>query len=152
MKGHLAVGIVTLVATLAGSHGATYMAAGERHPGRPIDPVSLDVLKLEPVSVPIVRGGAIAGYAIARVNLSVPAPELKTMRPLLAAYATEAVFRAVYEETVFDFSGLKVVEIKALTDRITKFSNERIGRDVVKGAVIDGLSFVEPSNVRSRGG
>ena len=152
MKGHLAVGIFTLVATLAGSHGAMFIGMGERHSARSVDQVSLDVLKLEPVSVPIVRAGAIAGYAIARVSLSVPVPELKTMRPILAAYATEAVFRSVYEETVFDFSGLKVVEIKALTDRITKFSNERIGRDVVKGAVIDGLSFVEPTGIRSRGG
>lgn len=147
---YLIVGAVAIAATLGGAYAAmTARMAKLSAPSSQASP-ALDMVKIEPVSVPVVRRGKVAGYVIARVTITAAAGDVKDQRTLLSSYATEAVFRAVYEEQVFDFSELKVVEIMTLADRIARLANERLGRSIVHAAIIDGLSFVEPSGVRTQ--
>ena len=152
MTGYLIVGGVAIVTTLGGAYAAMTMSAAHHAAPRTEATLALELMKIEPVSVPVVRFGKIVGYVIARVTISAPSSELKTLRPVVMAFATEAVFRAVYEEPTFDFAGLKVVELKTSADRISRFANERLGRPIVQASIIDGMSFVEPSGIRAHKG
>jgi hypothetical protein len=144
----LALGLVAVAATLAGSYAAMLWGTAKKSGAEPEEQAILELVKLEPVSVPVIRGGKVDGYVIARVAVSAAASDVKKSKPVLAAYASEAVFRAVYEEEAFDFSALKAVQVSALAERIAKLANERIGRAAIKQSVIESLNFVSRSEVR----
>jgi hypothetical protein len=146
----LLTGLSAVAATLAGSLGALLWTSGAGKSVKSAEQPAVEVLKLEPVSVPVIRGGAVQGYVIARASFLVDAAYAKTSRPQASAYAGEAAFRAIFAESV-DFAHLKPIELGGLADRMAALANERLGRAVFSRATIDNLSFVAKSEIRQSG-
>lgn len=148
----VAVALVAILSTLGGSYCARLLATAAKSTAVAEEAAFVDIVKLEPISVPIVRKSKIEGYVIARIALSAPAYDVKNSKTVLMAYASEATFRAIYEDQVFDFAALKTADIAALAVRIAKLANERIGRPAIKSALVESLSFVSKSEVRTQQG
>ena len=146
----LILGLVAIASTLAGSFAVRTWANSKKTPPRADEYATLEVIKLEPVSVPIVRNGRVEGYIIARASVSAEDSEVKKSRPLLVVYASEAVFRAVYEDEVFDFSAPKPAQFPLLAERISKLANEKLGRAIIKQSRVESLDFVKPSEEGAR--
>lgn len=145
----LIAGLAAILATLAGSFGATMLVGGEKEPQKKAPPAT-ELLKLDVISVPVIRSGRIQGYVIARGSVGAAADEVKSNRALLSAYSVEGLFRAIYEENL-DFDALKPVDLTRLADTTTRMINERIGRQIVSSTVFENLNFVPPSGVRQSG-
>lgn len=148
----IAVALVAIISTLGGTYAAKLFATAAKSAAVAEEGLVVDIVKLEPISVPIVRQGKIEGYVIARVALSAPSHDVKNSKAVLMAYASEATFRAIYEDQVFDFAALKAANVAALAGRISKLANERIGRPTIKQALVESLNFVAKSEVRTQQG
>jgi hypothetical protein len=147
----LALGLAGILATLAGNLAISWTYA--KKPASTTEAqATLEVINLEPVSVPVIRDGKVEGYLVARVALSVDEADAKTNRPVLIIYANEAIFRALHEDEAFDFSALKPAQILPLAQRIATLANERIGRAVIKNAAIASLNYVRGADVRGQNG
>lgn len=143
----LALGLIAVISTLGGGYVGSMLGAAS---GGPIahDKEKVDVVRLEPSSVPIIRQGKLAGYVVARASVTANADEVKNNKVVLSLYASEAVFKAVFEEESFDFANLRPVQISSLNEAIVKTANERMGRPVLKHSLLENLSFVSPDEVR----
>lgn len=148
--GHLLLGIVAIVATLAGVHGARLVTSQSSAAPPEAASEKMEIVKLDAVSVPIIRRGNVQGYAIVHAALTVPSGEVKTAKQLLTTFGSEAVIRAFHEEKSIDFTAMQPAQTVVLAERIVGYANARIGRDAVKQAAIEGLSFVEKGDERKR--
>lgn len=143
----LALGLAAVGATLLGSYAAAMLAS----PGSPAaapEPEAIEVVKLDPVSVPVIRQGKVQGYVIARAAIMATAAEVKKHKPALVIYAGEAIFQAIYEEEAFDFAAMKPAKISALGDRIAMLANQRLGRAAIRQLAVESLNFLTPAETR----
>jgi hypothetical protein len=143
----LLAGLVVVLSTLAGSYAATKLSRSVVPAVSGQEAEELAVIKLDPVSVPVVRGGKIQGYVLARIAFATRSKEMKH-RELLTLYVSEAVFRSVYEEEALDFADMKPVQIDALVQRIIARANMRIGRPAAAQVIVDSLNFLAHEAVR----
>jgi len=143
----LLLGLVVVLSTLGGSYAAMKLPQSSA-PGAESDAKDeLMVVKLEPVSVPVVRGGKIQGYVLGRIAFATGAKELKNKETLIL-YVSEAIFRAVYEEEELDFTVLKPVQVEALVLRVVEKANARIGRPAIVQVFVESLNFLAHEAVR----
>lgn len=143
----IAVALVAIISTLGGTYGGKLYATAEKTTD-PSNGTAVDIVKLDPISVPIIRKGQIEGYVVARIAVAATTSDVKNGKAVLVAYASEATFRAVYEDQSFEFANLKPADVAVLTERIAKLSNERIGRPAIKQALVESLNFVSKSEAR----
>ena len=126
----LLLGFVVVLSTLGGSYAAMKLPQGAAPGAESNAPDELTVVKLEPVSVPVVRGGKIQGYVLGRIAFAAGTKEMKN-KDMLTLYVSEAIFRSVYEEEALDFAELKAVQVEALAHRVIEKANARIGRTAI---------------------
>jgi len=144
----LLLGTLTIAATLGG-HYAAGIALSPK-PTVQVADEKVEIVKLEPISAPVIRDGKVIGYAIARMSVAVLAVDAKAHKELLVAYANEAVFRGLYEEKSFDFAAMRAVDVSQLCRRIVEFANKRFGKPVVREAVVESINFVSQAELQAR--
>src|SRR5688572_33316685 len=89
----LLLGFVVVIATLGGSYAAMQFSKGK--PSTAEDPAEkAEVVRIDPISVPVVRAGKIQGYVIGRYAFSAPASAVRKEKDTLILYASEAIFRS----------------------------------------------------------
>lgn len=143
----LLLGLVVVIATLGGSYAAMQFPRGT--PGKTEDAgEKAEVVKLDPVSVPVVRDGKIQGYVIGRFAFSAPASAIRKDKDALTLYASEAIFRSVYEEEGLDFTALKIVEVDKLIGRMVTKANARIGNPTIAQIFVESMNFLAHDAVR----
>jgi hypothetical protein len=106
------------------------------------------VIKLDPVSVPVVRDGKIQGYILGRIAFSANATEAARNKDVLVLYVNEAIFRSIYEEETLDFTSLKPIQVEALVGRVVEKANARIGRTAIVQVFVENLNFLAHEAVR----
>jgi hypothetical protein len=148
MMKSLLLGTLAIVATLGGHYAAGIVSAPKPAVQAPDE--KLEIVKLEPISAPVIRDGKVIGYVIARTSVAVLAPDVKAHRDLLVAYASEAVFRGIYEEKSFDFAAMRAVDVSQLGRRVVEFANKRFGKPVVREAVVESINFVSQAELQAR--
>lgn len=148
MMRNLLLSILAIAATLGGHYAARIASSPKAPEGAVQDRV--EVIKLEPISAPVIRAGKVAGYVIARISIAVPVDEAKVHKDLLIAFASEAVFRAIYTDSSFNFSEMRAADLSEISRRVVEFANKRHRSPAVREAVIESLNFVSQAEVQAR--
>lgn len=143
----IVLGLAGIAATLGGTFLATILGAPTDAKVEKKEP-EVEIVKFDAISVPIIRRAKVQGYVVVRISILAHSAELKTGRPTLTAFASEAAFRAIYEEEAFDFSALKPVQIAAIAEKITVLANGRLVRPYIKQTAIESLNFVTQSEIK----
>jgi hypothetical protein len=144
----LLLGILAIAATLGGHYAAGI--ASSSNVAEQNSQERLELVKLEPISAPVIRDAKVVGYVIARMSISAPAAEVKANKGLLVAYAGEAVFRAIYEEKAFDFASMRAADVSELSRKMVEFANRRIGKPAIREAVVESFNFVSDTELQAR--
>lgn len=142
------LGVLTITATLGGHYAAGLLSAPKATIG--VQQEAVEVVKLEPISAPVIRDGKVVGYVIARTAVTAGAADAKAHRDLIVAYAGEAVFRGIYEEKSFDFSNMSAVDVAEFSRRIALLANKRFGKPTVREAVVESINFVSQEEIQAR--
>ena len=143
----LVLGIAGIAATLAGSFLSAFLGAPRESSAEHKEP-DVEMVKFDAISVPIIRQAKIQGYVVVRISVLAFSTELKVGRPLLTAFASEAAFRAIYEEEAFDFSKLRPVQVAAIAQKVTELTNGRLARPFIKQTAIESLNFVSQAEIK----
>ena len=147
----IVLGLVAVIATLAGAYAGLKMMAPAT-PGaaqaKAQEPVEL--VKLDPTSVPVIRAGTISGYAIVRAGYTATASDIKQMRSLLTTLVGEAMFMTLYGDEGLDFGAMKPLQFEAIGERAAKTVNVRISRDAIKRVAIEGITYLTRDEARNQ--
>ncbi|MFM9938881.1 MAG: hypothetical protein ACKVP7_05230 [Hyphomicrobiaceae bacterium] len=144
----ITLGLAAVVATLIGCFAGAHQYNASRNAPKPAAEAELEIVKLEPITVPIIRKSKIQGYVIVHAAFGATAAEAKRSRNALTLYAGEALFQAIYEDDAFDFSAIKAAQLAALAEKASKLANAKLGRAAIKQVAIENLSLVPHSGTR----
>lgn len=145
----LVVGLVAVASTLGGSYVTMQLAAPAVGGGDKAEQDKLKHIKPDVISVPILRGGKLDGYVIARIVATAFAKDVEKHEEEILVFVNAATFRTFYADPGFDFAALSPVETRELASRIVKDVNARLGRDSVKEVIIESLNYMTPEEVRN---
>lgn len=134
-----------IVVTLASTYvGATWKFAS--HETNAAAPEHLQRHKTDPVSVPIIADGAVAGYVVAQFVYLVEGEALKALSTPPDAFITDEAFRTLYVDKV-DFAHLEKYDLAALTQALKEKVNRRLGAEVVRDILVEQFTYVPRSEM-----
>lgn len=146
MVKNLIVGIVAVAVTI----GSTFATLWFNRAGAEKKDVAekYEHLKLDAVSVPILRRGKVEGYVLARLTATVKSKDVSARRDAVTSHFSAAAFRTVYEEPSFEFRDLKKAELVTLAKRIGEATNKSLGSESIKEVMVENLNYLSPEEVR----
>jgi hypothetical protein len=146
----VAIGVWVILVTAGATFGSVYLAgASQEEAGA--DPVDegVEELKSEMTSIPVVRGGEIAGYLILQLSFASDRRLLEEKKLDPMPYMKDAAFRAVFSSSDIDFRRLDGADLDRLTTAIAKEANSRIGADLVRSVLLQQLNYVRKEDIRT---
>ena len=148
----IVLGFVAVIATLGGAYAGLQMSFKQKSGTEVLEQDAVELVKLDPTSVPVIRDGSIAGYVIVRSAYLATAKDIKQIRPQMTAYVTEAIFINVYGDEAANFTGMKPIQVEALAERAAKGANTRLARDAIKRITLEHINYLTVEEARNQQG
>jgi hypothetical protein len=134
---------VTLTAAYV---GATFKAGADQPAQKPQQLEGLEHKKTQPISVPMIADGVVAGYVVVQFVYLIDPQALKQLSVPPDVFITDEAFRMLYVDKV-DFNQLAKCDVSALTKALVAKVNQRLGGDIVKDVLVDQFNYVPKDEV-----
>jgi hypothetical protein len=135
------------VVTLTSAYfGAMYTGGADQASPKPQQIEGLEHKKTQPISVPMIAGGGVAGYVVAQFVYLIDPRALKQLSVPPDVFITDEAFRMLYVEKV-DFNHLEKYDVPALTKSLVKKVNQRLGGDIVKDVLVEQFNYVPKDEI-----
>lgn len=147
----LVVGVWGAIVTAGAAYGAAVWLSGAP-PEKPIEEAfgGIDYVKLEPLSVPVIRDGAVAGYVVTRIVYAIDTTTQKKLGVAPDPFLADETFRTVYSTAPVNVRHPEEYDLEALAAAIRKNVNARLKGDVLRDVLIQQFDFVDRSQLRDR--
>ncbi len=109
------------------------------------------LITLKSITVPVIANGAMQGYVLASITLTVKRPLLKKLPQPTDLVLADAVFKTLYAEEQVDFKNMPKQDLDKLTKIILESVNARAGVPVVEAVFIQELHFLNKQELASGG-
>ncbi|MBJ3778655.1 hypothetical protein [Acuticoccus mangrovi] len=140
------IGIWAVCVTL----GAGYaVAAWKLDSGEGVVKPRLEGLRytsLPTMSVPVLEGGRVSGYVVARMVYTADAAVLRGLASEPDPFITDEVFRSIYGRAETRMGRLIRFDLEGLAEEARQRVNERMGDEVVQDLLVDGLNYIDLSS------
>ena len=137
-----------VVALIAGYMAATWS------PGATVDkvraevkPSGLEVRHADAITVPMISGGVLRGYVVAKIAFTADAAAMRNSPIDPQPFVTDEAFRKIYTEGKVEFDHLAKYNLDKITADIKDAVNKRLGADLVKDVLIDELNYVDKAQL-----
>ena len=108
----------------------------------------LDYVKMEILSVPVVRRSEIQGYFLARLVYTVDPAKRAKMSVAAEALIVDQVYSYLYGNPQIDFSDEKALDLDAFRNGVRDSINARIGEAVIHDVMVEQLDFLSKDEIR----
>jgi len=145
------LGVWGAVVTAGAAYGAAVWLAGAP-PEKALTEAfgGIDYVKLEPLSVPVIRDGAVTGYVVTRIVYAIDTSTQKKLGVAPDPFIADETFRTVYGAAPVNVQKPEEYDLEALATAIRKNVNARLRGDVVRDVLIQQFDFVDRSQLRDR--
>ncbi len=135
------------IASLASAYvAATWKPGADQAKTAPQQASHLEHKKTEPISVPMIADGNVAGYVVAQFVYLIDPQALKDSSTPPDAFIADEAFRRLYIDKV-DFNHLEKYDVAALTKDLVKKVNQRLGAEIVKDILIEQFNYVPKRDI-----
>jgi hypothetical protein len=107
-----------------------------------------ETLNTPTISVPIMQGGTVVGYILAKFAVSVRLEPGVTTGGRLADLVADEAFKVIYEKSAEDVSDARKPALAALTKAIQDGINAREKKDRVQDVLIKEWSYLKKEDAR----
>ncbi len=151
MMKFLIVGVWACLVTAVAAYVTTSMLSGAEAKAPVADAFGgIDYVKLEPLSVPVIRGGAVIGYVVTRVVYAIDTSMQKKLGVPPDPFIADETFRTIYASDPVNPRTPEQYDLESLASRIQKDVNERLKGAVVRDVLIQQFDFVDRDQLRDR--
>lgn len=135
--------------------GAAYAAATYLSGAEPETPITeafggIDYVKLEPLSVPVIRNGEVIGYVVTRLVYAIDTATQKKLGVAPDPFIADETFRTVYAKDPVNPRRPEKYDLETLAATIRKNVNTRFKGEVVRDVLIQQFDFVDRTQLRDR--
>lgn len=145
------VAAVWVVVVTVGSIFFAFSSTGDK-PGEAEKPAAffggLDYVKTDVISVPIVKGGEVAGYFIARFVYTAEPARIAQLSVPMQAIITDEFFTYLYSNPLMDFTRGDRIDIDAFRSGLRDSLNKRIGEDFVHEVMLEQVDYLSKQEIR----
>jgi len=134
---------VTLGAAYFGSMPAEHPAADAAKVN------AVELIKLKPITVPIISNGSVEGYLFAVLNYNVDKSKLPATVPNVDPVLQDESFRTLYGVEAGKFKKPRKSDLAEISQMLVEVMNKRIGGEAVKEVLIEELSFIPKDKARA---
>jgi flagellar basal body-associated protein FliL len=147
----LVLGVWGAAVTAGAAYGVALWLAGAE-PEKPLAEAfgGIDYVKLEPLSVPVIRDGALAGYVVTRIVYVIDTATQKKLGVAPDPFIADETFRTVYSASPVNVRQPEEYDLETLATAIRKNVNARLKGDAVRDVLIQQFDFVDSSQLRDR--
>jgi hypothetical protein len=147
----LALGVWGALVTAGAAYGAAVYLSGTPAE-KPIAEAfgGIDYVKLEPLSVPVIRDGAVAGYVVTRIVYAIDTATQKKLGVAPDPFIADETFRTVYSASPVNVEKPEQYDLETLASGIRKNVNARLKGDVLREVLIQQFDYVDRSQLRDR--
>lgn len=143
------VGVWVILVTAGATFGSVALGFGGRTNDDPREDIGVETVTSELTSVPIIRGGDVAGYVILQLSFGADKAALEAQKVDPMPYIKDSTFRVIFTSTDMDFRRLKAGDLDMLTDRIVKEANRKLGDSVIRHVLFQQLNYVRKEDIRT---
>lgn len=143
------VGVWVILVTAAATFGSVYLGKSKSgETGKPPD-LGVEEITSEMTSVPIIRGGGVAGYVVFQLSFAADRALLDQKKLDPVPFLKDATFRVIFTSTETDFRRLKADDLNKLTNAIAEEANRRLGQPLVRQVLLQQLNYVPRDDIRT---
>lgn len=110
----------------------------------------LNYTKTDPINVPMILDGKVAGYVVAQFVYTADAAVQKRLSVPPDPFILDEAFRSIFGDASIDFTHLDRFDIAALTRKIREDVNARFGGPLVQDMLVQQFAFVSLDEVRAQ--
>jgi len=141
----IGLGIWAVIVALA----AGYMAA-TWNTGATVDivraeskPSGLEYRRPSAITVPMISGGKLSGYVVAKVVFTADAAALRDSPIDPQPFVVDEAFRHIYTDGKVEFDHLSKYNLDAITGAIKDAVNKRLGTELIKDVLVEEMNYVD---------
>ncbi|MFS8147186.1 hypothetical protein ATY78_00885 [Rhizobium sp. R635] len=141
-------GVWVCAITLASVYFSVYLATAPAPVATDSKQSTLELVKGETITVPIIGDGAITGYFLGRVSFMMNKEMLKGVTLPLTEMTTDELFSLLVGNKMVDIAHLKSFDPQAFREEIKKGMNERLGGEYVAEVMLEQLDYLSKEDVK----
>jgi hypothetical protein len=108
----------------------------------------LDYVKTDVISVPVVRGGEVSGYFIARFVYTAEQKRIAKLSVPMEALITDEFFTYVYSNPLIDFTRGDRIDLDTFRNGLRDSLNKRLGEDFVHEVMMEQVDYLSKQEIR----
>ena len=135
-------GLWVCIVTLAASYAAASWKIGSHAPAPDEGVHGLESEKTQPISVPMIKDGAVQGYVVAQFAYTIDAATLKRLTVPPEVFMVDEAFRTIYSDTNLDFQHLERYDIDKLKHDLMQKTNTRLKGDLIKDVLVEEFNYI----------
>jgi hypothetical protein len=135
-----------LCVVLAGTYAGATIPLGSKGKTEHVEEGPM-MITLKSMTVPVISGGAMQGYVLVHLTLTLKRDLAKSMPQPPDLVAADYVFRTIYAEEQVDFRNLKKQDLDKVSKNILESFNARAGVPVVENVLLQELHYLSKQEV-----
>ena len=144
-------GLWVCILTAGTSYGVAYWKEnGSLLPAKDEYLEGLQYQKTRALSIPMVEGGSVQGYIVARFVYTVEGRTLHQLTVPPEPFVVDEAFRRIYADDKLDFRKLARYDLSILTTAIKQRVNERMQTDVVQDVLVEDFNYVSKDEFQQK--
>lgn len=143
----LGIGLWVCIVTLGAVYGSIYLATA---PAEKTEEAAkpLELVRGEPITVPILAEGGVSGYFLTRISFMVDKEKMKGQPLPLTELMTDQLFTMLTGDKMVDLDHVSNFDVNAFREKIKTEMNVRLGGDYIDKVLIEQIDYVSQAAAR----
>lgn len=105
----------------------------------------------EPITVPLIADGAIKGYFLGRVSFMMNKDKIKGVELPMTEIMTDEMFTLLVGNKMVDITSMSSFDLTAFRETIKTDLNKRLGEGFVEEVLVEQLDYLSKEDIRASG-
>jgi hypothetical protein len=110
----------------------------------------LEVVKLEPMSITIIRQNKLQGYVILDISFTIETSKKAKLSVPAELLLRDVVNSSVFGNTEIDINHLDRFDFKKFKEHVLKKIHNRFGKDYISDVLIERIDFINNDSIRDK--
>ncbi|MBB4064150.1 hypothetical protein [Gellertiella hungarica] len=144
----VAAGIWVCIITLGAVYFSVQMATKPPVDEAAAKQASLEVVKGESITVPLLKDGQVSGYFISRISFMMDKEKLKGGELPLTEYMTDELFSLLVGNAMIDITDPKAFKLDEFKKMVKEDLNKRLGEEYIADVLVEQLDYLSKDDIR----
>lgn len=110
----------------------------------------LEVIKLEPMSITIIRRNKLQGYVILDISFTIESSKKARLSVPAELLLRDVVNSSVFGNTEIDINQLDRFDFKKFKEQVVRKITNRFGKDLISDVLIERIDFISNDSIRDK--